>query len=200
MSSTIATWDEVVRFHGHSCMGLALGYRASEAALNALESSRDRDEEIVAIVENDSCAVDAVQFLTGCTFGKGNLFFHDYGKQVYTFALRNSNKAIRISVRGLDHNRYPELNKLRSRVLSGEAKEEEKIRFAQLSEAALKEYLSAPIDDLVDLKEVDIKLPEKARIFNSVICTSCGEKVMEPRARIKNGEIVCIPCADLYQR
>ncbi|PIW86912.1 MAG: formylmethanofuran dehydrogenase, partial [Nitrospirae bacterium CG_4_8_14_3_um_filter_41_47] len=25
-------------------------------------------------------------------------------------------------------------------------------------------------------------------------CALCGEKMMEPRARIKDGKIVCIPC------
>ncbi len=57
-----------------------------------------QDEEIVAVVENDSCAVDAVQVLTGCTFGKGNLLFKDHGKQVYTFINRNTNDAVRVSL------------------------------------------------------------------------------------------------------
>jgi hypothetical protein len=45
-------------------------------------------------VENDSCAVDAVQVMTGCTFGKGNLIFRDYGKQAYTFMSRATGKAL----------------------------------------------------------------------------------------------------------
>lgn len=49
--------------------------------MEALGGGRDIDEEMVAIVENDSCAVDAIQVLTGCTLGKGNLIFRDYGKQ-----------------------------------------------------------------------------------------------------------------------
>jgi len=63
--------EQTINFHGHSCPGLAIGIRASELALSQLE--RASDEEIVAVVETDMCAVDAVQFLTGCTFGKGNL-------------------------------------------------------------------------------------------------------------------------------
>ena len=31
------------------------------------------------------CGVDAIQFLTGCTFGKGNLIHKDYGKMVFSF-------------------------------------------------------------------------------------------------------------------
>ncbi|MBF0564768.1 MAG: formylmethanofuran dehydrogenase [Nitrospirae bacterium] len=81
-------FKKVAAFHGHACPGLALGYRLSLVALRDYLVKRDVDEEAVAIVENDSCAVDAVQFMTGCTFGKGNLIFKDYGKQVYTFIKR----------------------------------------------------------------------------------------------------------------
>jgi formylmethanofuran dehydrogenase subunit E len=89
--------NEVVEFHRHVCPGLVLGYRVSAFALKEL-GKKAKDEEIVAIVENNSCAVDAVQAMTGCTFGKGNLIFRDYGKQVYTFMKRPSNRAIRISI------------------------------------------------------------------------------------------------------
>ncbi|NJD57729.1 MAG: formylmethanofuran dehydrogenase, partial [Nitrospirae bacterium] len=53
-------YDDVVEFHGHSCPGLALGYRVSRRALREF-GDRAEDEEIVSIVENNSCAVDAVQ-------------------------------------------------------------------------------------------------------------------------------------------
>jgi formylmethanofuran dehydrogenase subunit E len=91
------TYDDVVAFHGHSCPGLALGYRVSQRVLKEFKG-RAEDEELVAVVENNSCAVDAVQVITGCTFGKGNLVFKDYGKQVYTFVKRPFGKGLRISV------------------------------------------------------------------------------------------------------
>jgi len=84
----------VVAFHGHLCPGVLIGYRATKAGLAALGAERAEDEELIAIVENDSCAADAVQALAGCTFGKGNFFFRDYGKQVFTFALRPSGRAL----------------------------------------------------------------------------------------------------------
>lgn len=89
--------DQIARFHGHFCGGIVTGYLAARLALQRLGARRAEDEELVAIVENDSCAVDAVQVLTGCTFGKGNLLFHDYGKHVYTFAMRPSGRAVRVS-------------------------------------------------------------------------------------------------------
>ena len=76
--------DAVVQFHGHFCPGLAIGVRAAELALREI-GPRAADEEIVAIVESDMCGVDAIQFMTGCTFGKGNLIHLDYGKNAFTF-------------------------------------------------------------------------------------------------------------------
>ncbi len=61
--------DNVVRFHGHMCPGLAIGIRAAEIALREIGPHAE-DEEVIAIVETDMCAVDAIQYLVGCTFGR----------------------------------------------------------------------------------------------------------------------------------
>jgi formylmethanofuran dehydrogenase subunit E len=90
-------FEQVIKFHGHLCGGVTVGYRAAKLGLGRLGARRAEDEEVVAIVENDSCACDAVQVVTGCTFGKGNFFFRDHGKHAYTFALRPSGRAVRVS-------------------------------------------------------------------------------------------------------
>ncbi len=71
------TIQQVVDFHGHMGAGLAMGIRAAEVALAQIGAPA-ADEEVVAVVEADMCGVDAVQFLTGCTFGKGNLVHRDH--------------------------------------------------------------------------------------------------------------------------
>ena len=93
----MVSWEEAIKFHGHECRGLAWGYKVAEFALEKLNFDRSSDEELVAIVENDSCGIDGVQVVAGCTFGKGNLIFRDYGKHVYTFFNRNTGKGIRIT-------------------------------------------------------------------------------------------------------
>ncbi len=93
----MVSWEDAKKFHGHECGGLAWGYKIGMFALEKLKSDRPSDEQFVAIVENDTCAVDGIQVVTGCTFGKGNLIFRDYGKHVYTFFNRNTDKGIRIS-------------------------------------------------------------------------------------------------------
>ena len=52
------------------------------------------------------------------------------------------------------------------------------------------------IGRVVRVEEVSIQAPEYARIRASVNCAFCGERVMETRARIKDGKMTCIPCAE----
>ncbi|MCL6612820.1 MAG: TraR/DksA C4-type zinc finger protein [Peptococcaceae bacterium] len=194
-------WEKAVEFHGHSCPGLAVGYRVAQVAMRELEEMRSPDEELVAVVENDACGVDAVMLLTGCTLGKGNLLYRDYGKQVYTFGSRNSGRAIRVSVNGeVLHRNDPVAADLRKKVLGGAATEEEKKEFYAYQARRTSQILDMPEGDFCKVEKIDFNFPGKARIFNSVRCAECGEYVMEARARIKNGQIVCIPCSDNYGR
>ncbi|RDV80181.1 FmdE family protein [Ammonifex thiophilus] len=198
-------WKRVVEFHGHACPGLAIGYRVAKAALRELSGRRAEDEELVAIVENDACGVDAIQVLTGCTIGKGNLIYRDYGKHVFTFGCRRTGKALRISVKGSvwqrrDPEEEAEYRRLRAKVFGGEATEEEKARFYSFQQRKTEEILSLPEEELFNMQWVDMELPPRARIFNSVTCAFCGEPVAEVRARIREGKPACIPCSLEYSR
>src|SRR5659263_107475 len=88
-----------VAFHGHLCPGLLIGWRAAVAAAAALEVTGSPDEELILIAENDSCSVDAFQALLSTTFGKGNLIFRDFGKQVFTLGDRRSDRSVRVALR-----------------------------------------------------------------------------------------------------
>ena len=169
----IADYQQIIEFHGHSCPGLAMGYRMAAAALDALNNTRAEDEELVAIVENDACGVDALQCLSGCTFGKGNLLFRDYGKQVYTVYSRMSRKGVRVSLKVQD---IPQTLK------------EDRERFTHW-------LLNAPQAEILTVETAQIPDPEPARVFDTAICESCGEGVMETRTRQVDGKSICIPCA-----
>lgn len=194
-------WEKAIEFHGHSCPGLAVGYRVAWIALRELREIRSSDEELVAVVENDACGVDAIMLITGCTLGKGNLLYRDYGKQVYTFGSRNSNSAFRISVNGdVLHRPDPAIMELRKKVFGGTATTEEKKKFFEFQAQRTEYILNMPEEEFCKTEIIDFQFPGKARIFNSVRCASCGEYVMETRARVKDGQFVCIPCSDDYSR
>jgi formylmethanofuran dehydrogenase subunit E len=196
--SSDSSFSAVVRFHGHRCPGLALGYRAAEIAMNELRSLPSEDEELVCIVEHDACGVDAVQYLSGCTLGKGNLILREYGKNVYTFVNRNCGEAVRIaqhpdfSTRRIDSR----AGDLRQRVMAGTATAAEEEEYRERMDGVIEKILAAPPEELFSIRRVRVPIPEKARIFNSVICAGCGELVAEPRARRREGKILCIPCAE----
>ncbi len=187
------SFKDVVHFHGHSCPGLALGYRVAKAAIEELNITRSEDEEIVCIVENDSCAVDAIQVMTGCTFGKGNLIFRDYGKQVYTFFDRGKEKAVRISI-DFDFKETAKERALWKKFVDGE-RTKEIIEFINKRKAEkIKVILDAKRDDILKISYTPIKPPQRARIFKSLRCEQCNEKVAEIKARLLNGKTLCIPC------
>jgi formylmethanofuran dehydrogenase subunit E len=175
--------QRVVDFHGHLCPGLVIGYRAAKEAMRDMGLKRAYDEELVCVVENNSCSVDAVQYLTGCTFGKGNLIFNDYGKQVFSFARRRSpEKALRVSLKaGAIPSAGGDMDPLQRR------------------EKALEILLSAPTGEIFYVDEVDFAMPEEARIEASIQCDNCGEPTMQSRLIEANGRLLCIPCSRGWQ-
>lgn len=191
-----STLEQVVRFHGHMCPGLAMGIRAAEVALGET-GPHSTDEEVVAVVETDMCGVDAVQFLTGCTFGKGNLVHLDYGKNAYTFVRRSDGKAVRVSTRP-DAWGPPNVERddLFARVRNGTATGEERTRFWQLQRDRSLAILNAPLEELYNVQPVTAEVPPAARVHTSVICASCGEPTMETRLRRLEGRDLCPPCFD----
>ncbi len=186
-------FDDVIEFHGHACPGLALGYRVSLRVLREF-GGRAGDEELVAVVENSSCAVDAVQVMTGCTFGKGNLIFRDYGKQVYTFYTRPAGKGIRIAVNWTKPAETPQEKRMWDRYMKGDRSKQVAAYVHDRKAAKIRSILEADEKAVLTVRRIKEQLPPEARIYPSVTCESCGEKMMEPRARMKEGRVVCIPC------
>ncbi len=187
------TYDDVVAFHGHSCPGLALGYRVSLRMLREF-GRRAADEEIAVMVENSSCSVDAVQVMTGCTFGKGNLIFRDLGKQVYTFFSRKAGRSLRIVVDWEKPRETAKEKRMWDRYRDGD-RADEVLRFVHDRKASkVAQILEAPDDLLLKVTKGKKPAPPEARIYQSLRCAVCGEKTMEPRMRPLNGRLLCIPC------
>lgn len=176
MCGEMSDWERCVQFHGHSCPGLAIGFRASQAAGEHLGLVFSRDEEVVCVSENDACGVDAVQVLTGCSVGKGNLLLRPVGKMAFSFFSRKTGGRARIVFK-------------------------KPLDAAQMDREALQAHiLQAPLAELFKVKTPSCPPPEKARLFASLLCQRCGESCAEHSARLHEGETLCLDCVPDYSR
>ena len=173
MDSRKALWDEAVRFHGHSCPGLAIGVRIALDFRDEIGwRERAGDEELAAIAETDACGVDGLQVILGCTAGKGNLWLRKRGKHVFTIFRRDDGFGRRYHWHGS---------------LAGSPGREEKIEY----------FLNGPPEDLYTVGPPRYPLPPTAPRLNSVFCRICGEAAAEPNLRVREGKMVCLDCAGL---
>lgn len=182
-----------VRFHGHLCPGLAIGYAATKAGAGILGVTPSEDEELVAIVENDSCAVDAIQVLLSCTFGKGNLIFRNWGKQVFTFFDRRTGRGVRVSFTG-DVPGREQRHALRQKIDSGTADSSDRKRLKDAIDQAVLELIYSDPAGFFDLKEIRMEPPPQAQIVSTRTCDGCGERTVEGRMVEKDGRFFCREC------
>lgn len=155
-------------FHGHTCGGLLIGVSAVHYAMELLGIERSsQDEEIVCVAENDSCSIDAIQSVLGCSSGKGNLIFRMRGKQAFSFFNRKTGKSFRIVLKDLEF-----------------GSPEEKMNF----------MLNSPGEDIFEVDRVPFDLPPKANIYRSQKCCLCGELTAEPWLRVRDGKEICLDC------
>ena len=162
------TWNDCVAFHGHECGGLTIGYKASLYAAELLHLEFSADEQVVCITENDACGVDAIQVMLGCSIGKGNLLFHIRGKQAFSFYNRKTGKSVRLVLKPND----------------------------MTKEEAFAYYQSCAPAEMFEVKETTVPLPEKAQLFESLICDGCGEKTGAKWIRTVGDKNLCLDCCN----
>lgn len=187
-------FKKCVDFHGHTCPGLAIGYRAAKAGLDWLQENRAMDEEMVATVETDACGTDALQVLTGCTVGKGNLIQKDHGKHVYTIVTRKSGQGVRVALKAGALELSERHQELVKKLRNGEATEKDRKEFWELHIEKSHEVLEKQLEELFTIKPTNIVLPPKAMIEPSKLCTRCGEPTMVSKLTETDGRYICRDC------
>jgi len=168
------TWEDCVAFHGHSCGGLTIGYKASLYAADLLDLEFSDDEQVVCISENDACGVDGIQVMLGCSVGKGNLLFHLRGKQAFSFYNRKTGKSVRLVLKPKPAN--------------------------MTREESFAYYQNCRPEEMFEIKQAAIALPEKALLFDSYPCDCCGEKTGSHWLRLSGSKKLCLDCYESYDR
>jgi formylmethanofuran dehydrogenase subunit E len=167
------TWKDCVAFHGHECGGLTIGYKAALYAIKQLKLEFSDDEQVVCIAENDACGIDAIQVMLGCSIGKGNLLFHMRGKSAYSFYNRKTGASVRLVL---------------------------KPRPSMSKEESFAYYQACQPEDMFEVKQTTISVPEKARLFTSFVCDCCGEVTGANWVRLSGDQKLCLDCYERYDR
>jgi len=184
-----------VEFHGHMCPGLAIGFQAARTLMERLGVRRAPDEELLATVETDACGADAIQVVTGCTFGKGNFVFKNYGKHAFSLMDRRKGKGARVCLRSDAFKMDPVSLSLSERVQKDEASAKESAQFRRLQKKRTQKILEADAESLFKIEDISPDIPPKARIMESATCDFCGEPTKKDLLRKIDGKKACIPCA-----
>lgn len=192
-SFSLETIQNVIQFHGHSCPGLTIGIRAAEYAMQEFPNANPAS--LVCVTETDMCGVDAIQFLTGCTFGKGNLIHRDYGKVAFSFYHREQERGFRLvrkmaTKTDLD----AEVAQLMAKNQETGLADEEQERLTTLRKELETQLMTQDLNNLFDKNDLDVPPPRPARVLQNMVCDSCSETTMESRTRRFSGQTLCIPC------
>src|SRR5216684_1406787 len=167
----LKSFDEYVTLaeaaHGHMCAGQILGLRLAiyGVTLLGLDDPVGKDRKrLVAFVEIDRCATDAIPIVTGCRLGKRALKFRDFGKVAATFCDLREDRAVRVAAK--------ESSKQRAREMYPEIEDKN----AQQMHA----YREMPDEELFDIQWVRVRLgPEDMPGYKAarVVCSQCGEGI-----------------------
>ena len=162
-------FETAAALHGHRCPGLAIGVRAAAEALRLLAPTEERDRYCIA--ESRACYLDGVQSVFGTTWGNGRLELRESGKTAFNFYDRAAGRGLRMLARD-----WPE-----------GLSREEMIDF----------LLSAPAEEVFTVGEPAFEAPPDVfRRHRTRRCARCGEDTREPFLRLREGELVCLACAE----
>jgi len=186
MLKTLAGYEALAeQAHSHLCAGQILGLRMAlyGVKLLGLEDPAGADRKrLVAFIEIDRCATDAIPIVTGCRLGKRALKFRDFGKVAATFGDLKENRAVRLVARDSSKQRarelYPEI----------ENKNQQQMRT----------YRKLPDEELFDAQWVRVSVgPEDLPGYKSapVHCAQCGEGINFKREVVRDGRVLCRACA-----
>lgn len=176
--------ERAVAAHGHLCAGQILGVRMAMYGLGLLGIADPRGADrkrLVAFVEIDRCATDAIGVVTGCRVGKRTLKLRDWGKMAATFVDLAAGRAVRVVAledsRQLAQERYPELSR----------NEQQMAAYRELREEAMfrAQWVRVPLD------EAELPGYRAARM----LCARCGEGINFGRGERVNDETLCVSCA-----
>jgi formylmethanofuran dehydrogenase subunit E len=184
--------------HGHYCPGLAIGVIGSVYLVDKLKNFSDGMEEVICVMEINSCFADGIQYVTGCSMGNNSLIYRDFGKTAFSLVKRDGT-GLRLvskpSFRNALHEKNPEFAKYYNLVVAEQNRDEELLyKFKKSAKDACFSLLEWDINDIFKIESVKLDLPNYAPVRESVVCEVCGEEIMMGKEIIENNKIYCKGC------
>ncbi len=187
-------FDAVVEFHGCYCLDIAMGYRVSKALMREMGDDMKNMKDVYAYVGAPTCAVDAIQKVTGCTLGKRNLVFTNTGKSVFVMQNVKTGKAVRAYCHYWDNFDHEQLREQRKAAHVPTATPEQKTVFSALLDRQVHGILVAPEATLFTLGGVTLEASPKSSKYISAPCAVCGEFAKVDLLRDQGGKKLCSEC------
>ncbi len=187
-------FQDAVDFHRHLCLDIAVGYRAAEILVREMGDELKNMKEVVALVGNQTCALDAIQEITGCTFGKRNLILTQVGKPVYILQNTKTGNSVRAYCRYWDSFDHTEFRALRKAVKKPDATAEQKTTLERLTKEAIDKILSAPESALFQVSHIVLPAPKISGKYPAAACDACGEHTDEALLTETSGKKCCKEC------
>ncbi len=191
--------------HGHYCPGLSMGVICSVYAINKINLFSDGLEDILAIIEINSCFADSIQYITGCTVGNNSLIFKDYGKTAFSLVKRDGT-GLRLSVKSSYRKKmielYPDFQECFNKVVVEKNRDKNVVKeFKKKAQEVSFKLLEWNINDIFNFKKININIPEYAPIRENVICLRCGESIMKEKEIQDHDNVYCRECinSDFFQ-
>lgn len=189
--------EKALEFHGHRCWASVAGVRVGLAALEKLGVKRSGGSQLYGIVEigeehGGMCFGDGVQYVTGCTFGKGNIRKEPLGKLGFTLIDKGSDKAVRVVFTSKLQKQIAESNFMQQRaagVSPDEIPLEDQMELVDL-------VWNAPAEEVLKIGEVfDYPFNWLPEVMGFKPCDRCGELTALAYLRVVGTQHVCIPCS-----
>lgn len=188
----------IVRYHGHLCPELAIGYRVGVIAQRELGISREKAHSFFALAENMTSAIDALQFMTGCTVGNQNFFAYDLGKHVYYFGPAQNGNELQEVLRVALINPVVDFagkGEIEKKILAGQAEPAELENYQRALDEAVEQILTLPEEKLFTKSRVFMRIPVKENCCRYTRCSRCGEVVAVEKTIAGENELLCRVCA-----
>lgn len=184
-------------FHGHRCPFMPIGYRMGKIAMEKLGVSKIKDHGAFALSEMgvghpQTCMMDGIQAVTGCTYGKLMMERLNYGKVAMVLYVPGKG-AIRVSALPEFQD---ELGKKEFFAYRKKGIEPSQIP-PPVVEDAVRVVLEMPDEKMFKVENLEgFSFSRPKSSFAKAKCSGCGEYVFERYLRTVNGQQTCIPCAE----